>query len=248
MEFVRPDINIDFMGKRKIGFILSAVLILISVGSLIVHKGPNYGIDFAGGTLIQIQFSESVAIDKIRDGIANIGLKDASIQKFGHDIDHEYLIRTGQSDMSSSGLSQSLTEAVKASTGIVPEIRRVEMVGPQVGEDLRNKALLAIFYTLLFITIYISARFENKFLISGIVAGSIMTIVYFLSVFNAGITVLIAAALVVSLIVFWIFKFKYAIGAIVALLHDVTITVGIFSIFNLEIGRASWRERVSIDV
>ena len=103
MEFVRPDINIDFMGKRKIGFILSAVLILISVGSLIVHKGPNYGIDFAGGTLIQIQFSESVAIDKIRDGIANIGLKDASIQKFGHDIDHEYLIRTGQSDMSSSG-------------------------------------------------------------------------------------------------------------------------------------------------
>jgi preprotein translocase subunit SecF len=234
MEFVRPDINIDFMGKRKIGFILSAVLILISIGSLIAHKGPNYGIDFAGGTLIQIQFSESVAIDKIRDGIANIGLKDASIQKFGHDIEHEYLIRTGKSDMTSSGLSQSLTEAVKASTGIVPEIRRVEMVGPQVGEDLRNKALLAIFYTLLFITIYISARFENKFLISGIVAGSIMTVVYFLSVFNAGITVLITAALAVSLIVFWIFKFKYAIGAIVALLHDVTITVGIFSIFNLD--------------
>ena len=130
MEFVKPDINIDFMGKQKIGFILSAVLILISIGSLIVHKGPNYGIDFAGGTLIQIKFSEQVAIDKIRDGITNIGLKDASIQKFGHDIDHEYLIRTGKSEMTSSGLSQSLSEAVKASTGIVPEIRRVEMVGP----------------------------------------------------------------------------------------------------------------------
>jgi preprotein translocase subunit SecF len=234
MEFVKPDINIDFMGKRKIGFFLSVVLILISIGSLVVHKGPNYGIDFAGGTLIQIKFSEPIAIDKIRDGITNIGLKDASIQKFGHDIDHEYLIRTGKSEMTSSGLSQSLSEAVKASTGIVPEIRRVEMVGPQVGEDLRNKALLAIFYTLLFITIYISARFENKFLISGIVAGSIMAVVYFLSVFNAGIMVLIAAALVVSLIVFWLFKFKYAIGAIVALLHDVTITVGIFSIFNLD--------------
>ncbi|OGR13703.1 MAG: protein-export membrane protein SecF [Desulfobacula sp. GWF2_41_7] len=234
MEFIKPGINIDFMGKWKIGFILSIILILISIGSLIVHKGPNYGIDFAGGTLIQVKFSESIPIDKIRDGLTNVGLKDASIQKFGHDIDHEYLIRTIRSEMSGSGLSQSITEAVKASTGITPEIRRIEMVGPQVGEDLRNKALLAIFYTLLFITIYISARFENKFLISGVIAGSIMTVVYFLSVFNVGITVLIAAALVVSLLVFWIFKFKYAIGAIIALIHDVTITIGIFSILNLD--------------
>src|SRR3989339_1300243 len=108
MEFVKPDINIDFMGKWKIGFILSIILILISIGSLIVHKGPNYGIDFAGGTLIQVKFSESIPIDKIRDGLTNVGLKDASIQKFGHDIDHEYLIRTIRSEMSGSGLSQSI--------------------------------------------------------------------------------------------------------------------------------------------
>jgi len=234
MQFIKPDTKIDFIGKQKIAITLSIVLILISLGSLIVHKGPNFGIDFAGGVLIQIKFSETVPIEKIRDGLTNVGLNDASIQSFGHAGDHEYLIRTPKTEMTNSGLSQSVTEALKASTGIAPEVRRVEVVGPQVGADLRNKALLAIFYMLLLITIYISARFENKLLLSGAIAGSIMAVVYFISLFNAGMIVLIIAALVVSLVIFWIFKFKYAIGAIVALIHDVVITIGIFSVLNLD--------------
>ncbi len=234
MQFIKPDTNIDFIGRQKIGFILSAVLILISIGSLIAHKGPNYGIDFVGGTLIQIRFPESVPVDKIRTGLADVGLKDASVQAFGEADNHEYLIRTAQSEMTGQGLSLSLEKAIQASAGIIPDIRRIEVVGPQVGADLRNKALLAIFYSLLFITIYISARFENKFLLSGVTAGSIMALVYFLSLFNVGIAFLIAGALVVSLAVFWIFKFQYAIGAIIALLHDVLITVGIFSLLNLD--------------
>ena len=234
MQLIKPDININFIGKQKFGLFLSILLILLSIGSLIIHKGPNYGIDFVGGTIIQIKFSQQVPIGKIRTGLANIGFKDASVQNFGQDHDHEFLIRTSNSEMSNKGLSQSVSEAIKTSTGIAPEMRRVEMVGPQVGEDLRKKALLAIFYSLLFITIYISGRFELKWMLSGVTAGSLMTAVYFLSVFNVSMVVLITAALIVTLILFWILRLKYAMGAIVALLHDVFITVGIFSILNLD--------------
>ncbi|MBU1584035.1 MAG: protein translocase subunit SecF [Proteobacteria bacterium] len=234
MQLIKSDINIDFIGKHNIGYAISIILILLSIGSLIVHKGPNYGIDFVGGTLIQIKFSQEVAVGKIRDGLSNVGLKDASVQNFGLAEDHEFLIRTSNSEMTSKGLSQSIAQAVKASTGIDPEIRRVEMVGPQVGKDLRKSALLAIFYSLLFITIYISGRFEQKLILSAVTAGSLMTAVYFLSVFNVSIIVLITAALVVTLILFWVLQLKYAMGAIVALLHDVVITVGIFSILNLD--------------
>ncbi len=234
MQLIKPDINIDFMGKQKIAFILSAILLIISIGSLIIHKGPNFGIDFVGGTLIQIKFSEPAPIEKIRDALGNIGIKEASVQNIGHEKDNEYLIRMAGSEMTNSGLSQTLAEAIKASTGAVPEIRRMEVVGAQVGDDLENKALLALFYSILFMMIYISARFENALLLSAVTAGAIMTVVYFLSVFNAGIGILILAALVVSLVVFWIFKLKYAIGAVVALIHDVMMIIGVFSVLNLE--------------
>jgi preprotein translocase subunit SecF len=234
MQLIKSDINIDFIGKQKIGFVLSLILIIVSIGSLVAHKGPNYGIDFVGGTLIQIKFSDPVPVVKIRSGLANIGFTDASVQNFGHEQDNEFLIRTSNSEMTSNGLSQSISDAVTASTGVTPEIRRVEMVGPQVGQDLRKKALLAIFYSLLFITIYISGRFELKWMLSGVTAGSLMTAVYFLSVFNVSMVVLITGALVVTLALFWVLHLKYAMGAIVALLHDVTITVGIFSILNLD--------------
>jgi preprotein translocase subunit SecF len=234
MQLIKSDINIDFIGKQKMGFVLSIILILLSIGSLVVHKGPNYGIDFVGGTIIQIKFSEQVPVGKIRTGLSNIGFKDASVQNFGPDSENEFLIRTSNLEMTDKGLSQSIKDAVLASTGIEPEIRRVEMVGPQVGKDLRTKALLAIFYSLLFITIYISGRFELKWVLSGVTAGSLMTAVYFLSVFNVGMAWLIAAALVITLALFWVLRLKYAMGAIVALLHDVLITVGIFSILNLD--------------
>jgi len=234
MQLIKSGINIDFIGKHNICFVLSIVLILLSVGSLIIHKGPNYGIDFVGGTLIQVKFSDQVPIGKIRSGLTNIGFNNASVQDFGNDQDHEFLIRTSNLEMTTKGLSQSVSEAIKTSTGLTPEIRRVEMVGPQVGKDLRKKALLAIFYSLLFITIYISGRFELKWMLSGVTAGSLMTAVYFLSVFNVSMAVLITGALVITLVLFWVLRLKYAMGAIVALLHDVLITVGIFSILNLD--------------
>lgn len=234
MQFIKTGINIDFIGKQKIGFFVSMALILAGIAALVVNKGPNYGIDFAGGTLIQIRFSEAVAISDIRSGLDQLGLKDASVQDFGQAEDNEYLVRTAAADEMADSLAKTISQGLESATGIAPEIRRVEMVGPQVGEDLKKKALLAIFYSLLFITIYISGRFEQKWTIAIITAGALMTAVYFLSVFSVSMPFLIAAALVVSLMLFWSLRLQYAMGAIVALIHDVFITVGIFSLLNLD--------------
>ncbi len=234
MQLIKPDVNIDFIGKRKLGFIFSLVLILVSIGSLIIHRGPNFGIDFAGGTIIQIQFESEVPIAKVREGLAAIDMDTSSVQNFGKEQDHEFLIRSNTLELTEEGIEQSITRALEESAGISPVIRRVEMVGPQVGEDLRKKALLAIFYSLLFITIYISARFEDKLILSGITAGSLMAAVYFLSLLNVSMPFLIAGALIISLVLFWYLGLKYALGAIVALIHDVTITVGIFALLNLD--------------
>jgi len=234
MQFIKPDINLDFVGKRKIAFILSLAMILISISSLVVHKGPKYGIDFAGGTLIQVKFDAPVKLADIKSGLATVNLGKSSVQGFGEHIEHEYLIRTDGSVMTEQGFSLEVQKALASSTGQGVDIRRVEMVGPQVGKDLREKALFAMFYALLFIAIYISGRFELKWMLSGVMAGALMGAVYLLSIFHVSVPFLIAAALVVTLFLFWFLELKYAMGAIVALVHDVTITVGIFSLFGKE--------------
>jgi len=234
MQFVKPDVNINFIGKRKIAFAVSAVMILISIVSLVFKGGPRLGIDFQGGTLIQVKFLAPVTIDGIKTGLQNINLGQSSVQGFGELEAHEYLIRTDSSVMTSEAFTSDIQKALAASTGSEVEIRRVEMVGPQVGQDLREKALFAMFYALLFITIYISGRFELKWAISGIMAAALIGAVYILTLINVSIPWLIIGALIVTLVLFWFLELKYAMGAIVALLHDVTITVGLFSIFDKE--------------
>jgi preprotein translocase subunit SecF len=234
MQFIKPDININFVSKRKIAFFISLAMILVSIASLLIHKGPRYGIDFAGGTLIQVKFSAPASLNDIKSGLATIDLGKSSVQQFGDQEDNEFLIRTDRSITTSEGFSSKVQKALDASTGTEADIRRVEMVGPQVGKDLRVKALFAMFFALLFITIYISGRFELKWVLSGVMAGALMGAVYLLSVFHVSVPYLIAAALIVTLLLFWFLELKYAMGAIVALIHDVTITVGIFSIFDKE--------------
>ncbi len=234
MQLIKSDINIDFLGKRKITMVFSGLLILASIIGLIIHKGPNYGIDFAGGALVQVKFNQDVSIGQVRDSLAGLNLKDLSVQDFGKADTHEFLIRTANTGSEDSGLAQAVSAAIEQGTGFTPDIRRMEMVGPQVGDDLKKQALLAIFYSLLFITIYISGRFELKWILSGVTAGAMMAVVYFLSVFNVSMPILIAGALVVSLILFWRLRLKYAMGAMIALIHDVFITVGIFCIFDMD--------------
>ena len=234
MQFVKPDINIDFIGKIKITSFISLAMILISIASLVIHGGPKFGIDFAGGTLVQVKFNEPVSLKNIKSGLSAIDLGKSSVQGFGEQSENEYLIRTDRSVMTSGGFSLKVQQALESSTGKGVTVRRVEMVGPQVGKDLREKALFAMFYALLFIAIYISGRFELKWLLSGVIAGVLIGAVYILSIFNVSVPYLMAAALIVTLALFWFLGLKYAMGATVALIHDVTITVGIFSLFNKE--------------
>jgi preprotein translocase subunit SecF len=234
MQFIKPDINIDFVGKRIIAYSVSLTMILISIVSLIIHKGPKYGIDFAGGTLIQVKFDRPVTVNKIKSGLSSMNLGKSSVQRFGQKSEDEYLIHIDRSGITSEGYSAQLQKALNTSTGVNTTIRRVEIVGPKVGKDLRGKALFAMFYALLFIAIYISGRFEFKWVISGVMAAVLMGAVYLFSIFDISIPILIVTALVVTLVLFWVMDLRYAMGAIVALIHDVTITVGLFSLFDKE--------------
>jgi len=234
MQLIKPDINIDFLGKSKIAFGISLAMLLVSIASLLLHGGPRYGIDFAGGTLIQVKFLSPANIADVKSGLSSIDLGKSSVQQFGDQQENEYLVRTDRSVGTSHEFSSQVQNALKSVVGSDVEIRRVEMVGPQVGKDLREKALFAMFYALLFITIYISGRFELKWVLSGVMAAALMGAVYLLSIFDVSIPILMAAALIVTIFLFWFLELKYAMGAIVALIHDVTITVGIFSIFDKE--------------
>lgn len=234
MEIIKKGINIDFIGKRHIAYTVSALMIIIGIISIIFHGGPKYGIDFAGGTLIQVKFNSPVEIDRIKSGLSASNLSNSSVQLFGDEKENEFLVRTNTPVIANKEFSQSLIEALKTATGNAPEIRRVEMVGPQVGKDLQQKALFAIFYSLVFIAVYISGRFEFKWMLSIIIGAGLFGAVYFFSLFNLNMALLITAALVVTFAIFWLLELKYAMAAIVALVHDVMITVGMFSIFDKE--------------
>ncbi len=237
MQFIKPGINIDFVGKRKYAYVLSAALMLFSFGFIL--RGLNFGIDFVGGTVVQVKFDQKVAIADIKKGLASVGIAAAAVQEFGDAEEHEYLVRADVSaaegeGIEDKGLAERVGAALTAATGHPAEIRRVEMVGPQVGKDLRRKALFAMFYALIFISIYISGRFELQWLKSGAMSAGLIAAVYLLSRLNVSITWLILAALSVTMVLFWFLNLRYAMGAIVALVHDVTITVGIFGLFGKE--------------
>jgi preprotein translocase subunit SecF len=231
-EIIKSNINFDFVGKRKFAYTFSGILILLSLLSLTL-RGPNYGVDFAGGSIVQVKFSGPVAIDKIREGLRAINIENVSVQSVGDARENEFLLRTDAMETSADFTSR-LNRSLEAATGSPVDIRRLEMVGPQVGSDLKEKALLAILISLLLTAIYISGRFEFKWVKSGIVATVLGGAAYFLYTFNVPMHWIIPLALVVTLVLFWIFGLKYALGAIVALIHDVTISAGVLSILDKE--------------
>ena len=231
-EIIKSNINFDFVGKRKYAYTFSGILILLSLLSLTL-RGPNYGVDFAGGSIVQVKFSGPVAIDKIREGLRAISIENVSVQSMGDARENEFLLRTDAMETSADFTSR-LNRSLETATGSPVDIRRLEMVGPQVGNDLKEKAMLAILISLLLTAIYISGRFEFKWLKSGIVAAVLGGAAYFLYTFNVPMHWIIPAALVVTLVLFWIFGLKYALGAIVALIHDVTISAGVLSILDKE--------------
>jgi preprotein translocase subunit SecF len=235
MEFIKPGTRINFIGKRKLTAAISIIAIVLSIIVLLVRGGPNYGVDFSGGVLVQVQFDAERSPSEIKNALSAVQLQDSIIQEFGEGGENEYLIRVRETEVELAGIGERVSNALTAEFGAGIEIRRVEMVGPKVGKDLRQKALLAIFYALLFIGIYISGRFELKWAMSIVMAVCLVFVVYIASSFGMSITWLIFLALLVTLVLCWVLNLKYALGAIIALVHDVIITVGVFALTDREI-------------
>ncbi|WP_462323654.1 protein translocase subunit SecF [Desulfoplanes sp.] len=233
LQIIKPDTNYNIIGLRKGAFILSGILILIGLASLIYKGGPKYGIDFAGGIVVQAKFQDDVEVKGIKDALAPLDLPGLAVQRFGEAGANEYLMRTSQGTLKAEEVRNQVKEALtQGLSGKTFEIQRLEMVGPKVGADLRAKALEALFYAVLLIAIYISGRFEQRWMTAGIMAAGLAGGIYVLQLLSLPITYLIVAAMVITVGLCWYLKLNYALGAVVALIHDITITVGIFSLLD----------------
>jgi len=185
MQLLKDNLNIDFMGKRKLALVLSCALIVVSLASMML-RGLNLGIDFTGGTLVEVGYPKSAELEKVRQALAASGLDDAIVQHFGTTRDVLIRLPVAESDRDKSSLSSKVIRALEP-TGS-PEVKRVEFVGPQVGGELRDKGGLAMLYALVGILIYVALRFE------------------------------------------W----RFSLGSVAALVHDVILVVGFFSLTQTE--------------
>ena len=187
MSKTRKYTNFDFMGKRKLWFAISITLIIISIVSLFT-RGLSLGIDFTGGTLVELGYQQDVELEGVRTALQSSQFKDAIVQYFGSTKD--VLIRIAPRKdlkMNSADISNEIIRLLE-DAGQKVQVRRVEFVGPQVGEDLTTDGGLAMIYALFGILVYVALRFQMRF----------------------------------------------SLGAIAALIHDVTITFGFFSVSQME--------------
>jgi preprotein translocase subunit SecF len=235
MEFIKPGTNFNFVGNRYYAFAVSGAMILLSIVMLIVRGGPNYGVDFTGGVVIQIKLDKEHSPAEIRQALVGTLLQDSIIQTFGAKGRNEYLIRPTNPDLQKAGLGDIAKQALSAKLGGSVDIRQVEMVGPQVGQDMRNKALMAIFYSILLIAVYISGRFEMKWMMSGVMAAALFVAAYVAYLFHVSVVWLIVIAIVVTVGLCSLLRLKWALGAIISLIHDITVVVGAFAITDREI-------------
>ena len=195
MELIKPGVNIDFVGKMKYAMVLSAILILIGIGSMIYHGGFNLGIDFAGGSIIQVKFSKIVSADQIRESLKSTKLGNSTIQQFGK---NEFLIRTNESFNDQKMLAANAEQPLTAAFGKDYEIRRVEVVGAKVSADFTRKAIIAVIFSWLAILIYVTWRFELRYAAGGILAlvHDTLIVIGAVSIMNMEFTINILAVLI----------------------------------------------------
>ena len=167
MQLLKDKLKIDFMGKRKPALILSCALIVVSLAAIPV-RGLNLGIDFTGGTLVEVGYPDSTGLEKVRQALVSSGLENAIVQHFGTTRDVLIRLPVAESDRDKSSLSSKVIDALQP-TGS-PEVKRVEFVGPQVGGELRDKGGLAMLYALVGILIYVALRFEWRFSLGSVAA------------------------------------------------------------------------------
>ncbi len=186
MKLLAKKTNIDFMGKRKLAMAFSTLLILASLFS-IATRGLNLGVDFTGGFLIEVGYQQDADLESVRGALTANGFADALVQHFGSARD--VLIRIApRDDLNKAHVSDRVLEILRQNADQEVSMRRVEFVGPQVGEELRDQGGLAMLIALGCILVYVGFRFQ----------------------------------------------FKSALGAILALVHDVIITVGVFSMLQMD--------------
>jgi len=194
MELFKKTPSINFMSRRYVAIALSAVILLIAIGSLVI-RGLNLGIDFTGGTIIEVGYLESADLTSIRSELSGQGYDDAIVQHFG--TTREVLIRVApRGDVSNADLSNQVIDILKESSAV--EVRRVEFVGPQVGDELTNDGGLALLYALGFILVYILFRFNGKGYALGAVAAlihDVLIVIGIISVLGVEFNLTVLAAI-----------------------------------------------------
>lgn len=169
MRILKNATNIDFIGMRQVFYIFSGVLVGGSI-LLLIFKGLNFGVDFTGGTALQVKITPAVEISELRNLTSEVGFKNASVQNFG-DEKGAYLIRVEQQGANIVGLEKDFADGFKKS---FPDknlnIESVETVGPKVGSELKKQGALALIFSLLSILIYVAIRFDFRYSPGGIVA------------------------------------------------------------------------------
>lgn len=170
MELIKPGTNIPFTRYRKIAVVLSTAVNLAVLIALFV-KGPNLGVDFAGGTVVQLKFQQKVAIPDIRGALETVGLGTAVIQDFGEQGSNEYLVRLDKISGEIGAMSEQIKKALSDQFGARNfELRRIESVGPKVGEDLRFRGVMSVLAATVMMGVYIWLRFELRFGVGAVVA------------------------------------------------------------------------------
>jgi len=169
MRILNRKTQIDFMSRRKLAFALSAVLMVLSVVSL-ATRGLNFGLDFTGGMLIEVSYPSAPRISDVRANLENAGLEDAVVQTFGTASDIVVRIPPRDEDESDAKLSTVVLGALQQEVEGDIVMRRVEFVGPQVGEELTEQGILAIVYALIGIFLYVMFRFQWRFSVGAVAA------------------------------------------------------------------------------
>jgi preprotein translocase subunit SecF len=185
MEFFKKETAFDFMGQRRFAVGLSGIVIVLSL-VLLLTRGLSFGVDFTGGTVIEVGYPQAMDLGAVRGKLAEAGFDDAQVQHFG--TARDVLIRLApREDRNSAELSEAVLAALQTGDTAV-ELRRQEFVGPQVGQELTEQGGLAMLYTLIGVLIYVALRFE----------------------------------------------YRFSVGAVIALVHDVIVILGVFSLFRIE--------------
>jgi preprotein translocase subunit SecF len=228
--------HINFTGVRRYAYALSLAVIAAGVAAVLLHGGLRYGVDFAGGVVVQLRFAEAVPDEEVKDALEAFDMPGLTVQQAGAD-GRDYLLRfSSDGEEMPENLRADIVSMLASGLPDNPAtIERLEMVGPKVGSDLRNMAVEALYYSILLITVYISGRFEYNWLLAGALALLLGGIVMGAGALGVSRLWGVAAAMSVTVIMTWKLKLNFALGAIVSLLHDVFTTLAVLAVLGIDI-------------